>query len=160
MCTGEDIKHKGKEVFRVLFVDEHDACRGQIAKGIGNSLGLERFRFNSAGITPEPVDTKTIDFMAEKGIDISQETSKYLAQILELEDFQIYIGLCEEAEEAFPPPPTKMIAVHWEIGNPSKLRGSEEEMRTAYEKTYEILDSHIRDLIEAIIGKDIEKEEE
>lgn len=159
MCTGEDIKHKGKEVFRVLFVDEHDACRGQMAKGIGNSLGLERFRFNSAGITPQPVDPKTIDFMAEKGIDISQETSKYLAQVLELEDFQIFVGLCEEAEEAFPAPPTKMIAVHWEIENPSKLKSSEEEIRAAYEKTYEILDSHIRDLVEAIVGKDPGKEQ-
>jgi len=160
MCTGEDIKHKGKEVFRVLFVDEHDACRGQMAKGIGSSLGLKRFRFNSAGITPGPVDPKTVDFMAEKGIDISQETSKFLAQILELEDFQIFVGLCAEAEEAFPPPPTKMIDVHWEIENPSKLKGSEEETRAAYEKTYEILDSHIRDLAEAIVGKDTGKEKE
>jgi phosphate transport system protein len=160
MYTGEDIRHKGKEVFRVLFVDEHDACRGQIAKGIGNSLGLERFRFNSAGITPEPVDQQTVYFMAEKGIDISKETSKYLAQVLELEDFQIFVGLCEEAEEAFPPPPTKMIDVHWEIENPSKLEGSEDEIRDAYEKTYEILDSHIRDLVEAIVVKDNRKEKE
>lgn len=154
MCTGEDMKHKGKEVFRVLFVDEHDACRGQIAKGIGNALHLDRFSFYSAGITPEAVDSRTIQFMAEKGVDISKEKSKYLSQVLDLENYQIYVGLCKEAEEAFPPPPTKMIDVHWEIENPSKLKGSEEEIRAAYEKTYSILDSHIRDLVEAVIGKD------
>jgi phosphate transport system protein len=158
MCTGEDVKHKGKEVFRVLFVDEHDACRGQMAKGIGNSLGLDRFKFHSAGISAQPVALKTVDFMAEKGIDISKETSKYLNQVLDLQDYQIYVGLCEEAEKAFPPPPTKMISVHWEIENPSKLEGSEEEIRAAYEKTYKILDSHIRDLVEAILGVDTRKE--
>jgi phosphate transport system protein len=160
MSTGEYIKHKGKEVFRVLFVDEHDACRGQMAKGIANSLGLKKFRFNSAGLSPERVDPKSIDFMAERGIDISQETSKYLNQVLDIEDYQIYIGLCKEAEEAFPPPPTKMIDVHWEIENPSKLQGTEEEIRTAYEKTYRMLDAHIRDLVEAIIGKDNQKEDD
>ncbi len=160
MCTGEDIKHKGKEVFQVLFVDEHDACRGQMAKGIANALGLKRFRFHSAGISPQPVDPKTIGFLAEKGIDISGETSKYLQQVLDVRNYQIYVGLCEEAEEAFPPPPTKMISVHWEIENPSKLEGSEEEVRAAYERTYGILESHIRDLAEAVLGKDIEKDTE
>ena len=159
LCTGEDIKHKGKEIFRVLFVDEHDACRGQMAKGIGNALGLEKFRFHSAGISPQPVDSKTVEFMAERGIDISQETSKFLNQVLDLRNYQIYVGLCKEAEETFPPPPTKMISVHWEIENPSKLKGSDEEIRAAYEKTHKILDSHIRDLVEAIVVNNHGKEE-
>ena len=98
--------------------------------------------------------------MREKGIDVSQETSKYLNQVLDLENYQIYVGLCVEAEEAFPPPPTKMIDIHWDIENPSKLEGSEEEIRAAYEKTYSILDSHIRDLVEAIIGKEDKKEDD
>jgi phosphate transport system protein len=159
MCTGENVKHKGKEAFRVLFVDEHDACRGQMAKGIGRSLGLERFRFESAGISPKPLDARTVSFMAEKGIDISQNRTRYLNQVVDLKDFHIFVGLCKEAEEAFPPPPTKMIDVHWEIDNPSKLKGTEEEIRAAYEKTYKVLNSHIQDLVEAVIGKQIEKEE-
>ena len=96
--------------------------------------------------------------MAQKGIDISQATSKYLNQVLDVEDYKIFVGLCKAAEEAFPPPPTKMIDVHWEIDNPSKLQGSEEEIRAAYERTYENLASHIRDLVEAVVGKDIREE--
>jgi len=156
MCTGEDIKHKGKEIFRVLFVDERDACRGQMAKSIGDSIGHERFKFFSAGVDPHPLDPRTVEFMAEKGIDISQQTSKYLNQILELEDCQIFVSLCKEAEEAFPPPPTKMISINWEIEDPSRVTGSEEEIRAAYEHTYRILDAHIRDLVEAICGNDQE----
>jgi len=158
MCTGETIKHKDKDAFRVLFVDEHDACRGQMAQGIGRSLGLERFRFESARISPKPLDPRAVRIMAEKGIDISQARTRYLNQIVNLKDYHIFVGLCKEAEEAFPPPPTKMIDVHWEIENPSKLKGTEEEIRAAYEKTYEVLESHIKDLIEAVVGKNIGKE--
>jgi arsenate reductase len=155
MCTGEDIKHKGKEIFRVLFVDEHDACRGQMAKAIGDSLGLARFRFSSAGISPRPVDPQAVHFLAEKGIDISHQTSKYLNQVLDLEDYQIFVSLCKEAEEAFPPPPTKMISIHWEIEDPSRQKGSEGKIQARYQKTYEILTSHIRDLVEAVLGNNI-----
>ncbi|MGD8774531.1 MAG: phosphate signaling complex protein PhoU [Syntrophobacterales bacterium] len=159
MCTGEDIKHKGKEVFRVLFVDERDACRGQMAKGIGNSLGFERFRFYSAGIAPQPINPYAVEFMAEKGIDISKQPSKYVDQILDLEDYQIFVSLCREAEEYFPPPQSKMISIDWEIGDPSQIEGSEEDIRAAFEKTYNILDSNIRDLVEAILGNEFLKEE-
>ena len=159
MCTGEDIKHKGKEVFRVLFVDERDACRGQMAKAIGNSLGLDRFRFYSAGVAPQPLDPKTVEFMADKGIDISKQTSKFLDQILDLENYQIFVSLCKEAEKAFPPPQSKMISIDWEIGDPSKTEGSEKDIRAAFEKTYSILDSNIRDLAEAILGDEFLKEE-
>jgi len=160
MCTGEGIKHKGKEVFRVLFVDERDACRGQMAKGIGNSLGLERFKFYSAGITPRALDPRTIELMAAKGIDISHQTSKYLNQILDLENYQIFVSLCKEAGDAFPPPPSKMISIHWEIEDPSRLKGSEEEIQAAYEKTFQTLELNIKDLVEAIIGNDVKKKEE
>jgi phosphate transport system protein len=159
MCTGEDIKHKGKEVFRVLFVDERDACRGQMAKGIGNSLGLERFQFYSAGIAPQAIDPKTVEFMAEKGIDISDQTSKFLDQILDLENYQIFVSLCKTAEDAFPPPQSKMISIDWRIEDPSRLDGSDQDIRAAFEKTYNILESNIRDLAEAILGNEFLKED-
>jgi phosphate transport system protein len=158
MCTGQDIKHRGEEISRVLFVDEYDACRGPMAKGIGNSLGLDRFKFYSAGISPRPTDKKTVQFMANKGIDISGHTPKYLTQVIDLENYQIFVSICREAADAFPPPPTKMISIHWEIEDPSRLKGSDEDIRAAYEKTYSILDSHIRDLVEAILSSSVKEE--
>jgi protein-tyrosine-phosphatase len=65
------------------------------------------------------------------------------------------VSLCKEAEEAFPPPPTKMISIHWEIEDPSRLEGSEVEIQTAYEHIYQVLESQIRDLVEAILENDI-----
>lgn len=154
MCTGEDIKHRGVEQFRILFVDEADACRAQMAVGIGKSLGLQRFLFNSAGISPRPVDPRTIEFMASKGIDISNQTSKYLNQIPDLEAYEVIIALCKEAQVAFPPPPTKTVSIPWHIDDPSRVKGSEDEIRAAYERTYDYLYTHISDLVNAVLGND------
>src|SRR4029453_15183998 len=52
MCTGEYSKHKGSEVFRLLFVDEHNACRSLMAEAIGNALNQSKFMFASAGLDP------------------------------------------------------------------------------------------------------------
>lgn len=159
MCTGEYMKHKGKEVFRLLFVDERDACRGQMAVGIGNSLGIDRFVFSSAGLTPHPLDQSTVRFMASKGIDVSSQTSKYLNQILNFENYQVIVSLCKEAEIAFPRPPTKTVSISWNIEDPSRVKGSEVEIAAAFERCYRYLDTHIRDLVNAIMGSETTKEE-
>src|SRR5687768_6422747 len=49
VSTGEYLKHSGSEVFRVLFVDEHNSCRSQIAEAIGSALRQPKFVFTSAG---------------------------------------------------------------------------------------------------------------
>ncbi len=159
MCTGVDVKHEGKGTFRILFVDEGDSCRGQMAEGIGRSLKLERFQFSSAGIAPRPVDERTVTFMAEKGIDISKQSSKFLHQILNLGSYAVIVSLCKEAEDALPPPPTKTVRLRWHIEDPSRLKGTEAEIRAAYEKTYQFLETHIRDLVEAVLGDGTKEEE-
>ncbi len=153
MCTGENIKHGGEDIIRVLFVDERDSCRGQMAEGIAKSLGSKRLHFCSAGVSPQPVDPLTIAFMAKKGIDISGQKSRYLNETLNLDSYSVIVSLCEEAEVAFPPPPTKTIGIRWDIRNPSKVKGTEEEKLKAYEKTYKYLEKHIRDLIPALLGE-------
>ena len=154
MATGENIKRQGKEAFRVLFVDNHDACRAQMALGIASKLDSDRFIFNSAGIDPTEIDEKTSDFMAGMGIDISHQKPKFLNQIVNLEHYEVIISLAEEADVAFPPSPTKTVSIKWHIDDPSEGRGKPEEMKRAYERTYQFLDSHIRDLVNAILGED------
>jgi hypothetical protein len=65
MCTGEIAKHPGSEVFQVLFVDEHNACRSVIAEMIGTALKEPDFRFSSAGLVPSPVTDD--QFAASRG---------------------------------------------------------------------------------------------
>ena len=157
MCTGEDLRHEYQQVLRVLFVAEYDACRGQMAVGIGNALEPHRVLFSSAGVASQPLDPKTVQFMVEKGIDISGQTSKYLNQILDLKDYAIIVSLCEEAERALPSLSSRPVRINWEVQDPSKLEGTEEEVQAAYQNTYQFLERHIRELAQAILGDDMEK---
>lgn len=155
MCTGEVLKHKGKEVFRVLFLSKGNSMRSQMAEGIANSLDVDMFVFSSAGITPRLLDARTVSFMSEKGIDISRQTSKSIHQIPNLEHYQVIILLSKEAEEAARPLPAKAIHLQWHTPDPSKVQGTPEETRAAYEKTFQYLDTHIRDFVQAVISDEM-----
>lgn len=160
MCTGEDLRHDYQQILRVLFVAEHDACRGQMAAGIGNTLEPHRILFSSAGVASQPMDPKTVELMAEKGIDISDQKSKYLNQILDLKDYAIIVSLCEEAERALPSLSSRPVRISWEVQDPSRIEGTEKTVHAAYQKTFQFLDTHIREMTQAILGDDIDKEKE
>lgn len=160
MCTGEDLRHDYQRVLRVLCIAEHDACRGQMAVGIGNTFEPHRIHFSSAGVSSQPLDPKTVEFMKEKGIDISGQASKYLSQVLDLKEYAIIVSLCEEAERALPSLPSRPVRISWEVQDPSRIEGTAAEIQSAYEKTFQFLETHLRELTEAILGDDIDKEEE
>jgi phosphate transport system protein len=155
MCTGEYSKHPGSEVFRLLFVDEHNACRSQMAEAIGHALRHPKFIFSSAGLDRQPIDAKTVQFLKEKGIDISRNGSKSVDQIPHLDHYQIIVALAKEAQRVFPPPPTKTVCLDWSVRDPSTLTGDPAAVDAAYEETYQFLHAHIQDLVEAILGDKI-----
>lgn len=155
ICTGEILKHQGLETFRVLFLSKGNSMRSQMAEGIANALGLEQFVFTSAGITPRLVDPRVVQFMREKGVDISMQNSKSIQQVPNLEHYQVIIFLSKEAEEAAGSLPTKSIVLQWLTPDPSKVQGSPEEIQNAYENTYHYLDTHIRDFVQAVISDEM-----
>lgn len=152
LCTGEPAKHPGSEVFRVLFVDEHNSCRSQMAEAIGNSMGLERFHFASAGLEPQPIDQGTVAFMRDKGLDVSRMVPKAINQVPNLDHYHVIVALAREARRAFPQGARKMIFLDWPVTDPSSVAGGETERRAAYESAYQFIQEHIRDLAAAVLG--------
>jgi phosphate transport system protein len=156
MCTGEYLKHTGSDVFRLLFVDEHNSCRSQMAEAIGNALGQPKFIFASAGLDRRPIDPMALSFLRSKGLDISRQTSKAIDQIPHLDHYQIIVALAKAAERVFPPPPTKAVCLDWSLRDPSTVTGSPEEIRLAYQEAFDYLQAHIHDLVEAVLGDSLD----
>lgn len=156
MCTGEYNRHKGAEASRLIFVDQRNSCRSQMAEAISNSLNQPQFIFASAGLEPTSVDPRTISFLKEKGLDVTKQTSKSVDQIPNLDHYQVIVALAPEAKKAFPLPPTKVVCLDWSVDDPSKATGSPAEIQAAYESTYQFLHAHIRDLVEAVLGNKID----
>jgi phosphate transport system protein len=152
MCTGEYVKHSGSEVIRVLFVDEHNSCRSQMAEAIGSSLKQPKFVFTSAGLDPQPIDPRTVAFLSARGLDISHKSSKTVDQVPHFDHYQVMVSLAKEAHRVFPPPPTKAVCLDWSITDPSTVQGSDETIQKAYDETFEFLKAHINDLVEAVLG--------
>jgi len=134
MCTGEYYKHQGTEVVRVLFVDDSNSCRSQMAEAIATSLVQPKLLFASAGLNPKPVDPQTTRFLKDKGIELPRMTSKSIQQVPNLEHYQV------------------IVALDWGVKDPSKVQGSPSEVQAAYEETYRVIHEHITDLSEAILG--------
>ena len=152
ISTGESYKHKGSEVFRILFLDHDNGARSQMAEAIANSLGQSSLVFNSAGIDWKPVDAQTLSFLKEKGLETARPTSKSIQQVPNLEHYQVIVALDPEARKSIPPMPNKVITLEWNVADPSNAKGLPAEVRAAYEETFRHIQEHVEDLAEAILG--------
>lgn len=152
LCTGKYMKHLGTEVFRVLFVDDRNSCASQMAEGIGNALDQPHFVFSSAGMAPEPVDPRAVEFLAKRDVDISGHIAKSVDQIPNFEHYHVIIALSKNARKVFPQAPTKTVGIDWSLEDPSQKQGTEEEIEVVYEAAFNFLKTQINDLVNAMLG--------
>ena len=152
MCTGQYLKHQGSEVFRVLFVDDDNACASQIAEAIGISLEQPKFVFSSAGLERKPIDPGAVQYLQERGIDLSSRTSKTVDQVPLLEHYQVIVALSPDARRVLPPAPTKAVCLDWSAIDSVALPNNTEHATPDYPKLYEFLFDHVRDLVEAVVS--------
>jgi len=151
MVTGEYAKHERGAVLRVLFVDGANAGGSQLAEAIGQSLGDQRFLFSSAGVSPKSLDPGLLEFLAAKGLEIGNAVPRSVAQVPNLEHYQVFIALTAEARAAFPPDTAKTVNLEWLLPDPAA--GERLGTAAAYEETWSYLQSQIRDLVEALLGE-------
>ena len=151
-ATGEYLRHLVREDYRVLFIDQENACLSRIAEAVASTLGARRFGFDSAGITAGAVAPQTIRFLAQKGVDVSHRPSKAILDVPQLDRVQVVVALCKEAEQAFPHSPSKALGLRWLVPDPAAVRGTPEEVQAEYERAYQSLTNHARDLVQAILG--------
>ena len=152
--TGQYLRHLVRQDFRVLFVDQNNGCLSRIAQTVATALGAKRFTFDSAGLVAGVAEPQTIRFLNEKGVDVSHQPSKSVDQVPNLEQVQVIVALCREAEAAFPQKPTKSLGLQWLVPDPSLAHGNPQELSAEYERAFQVLATHTRDLVQAILGDD------
>jgi len=152
MATGETIKHKGSDTFRILFVDETNSCLSQMAEGIGKSLGLSKIVFESAGLKQGTIDKNTAQFMSSKGIDISKQVPRLISQIPDYDNTEVVVTFSRRIQAKIPRTSSKTVKIEWHVLNPSRHR-IKKGTYTDYEKAYSYLNTHIKDLVQAILGE-------
>lgn len=114
-----------------------------MAEGLLRDIAGDRFEVFSAGIEPTRVHPLAIKAMAERGIDISKQTSKSASDLLS-EHFSYIITVCDDAKEKCPTFPGVAVRLHWPFEDPAKATGSEEEQLEVFRKVRD----QIKDRIE------------
>ena len=126
----------------ILFLCTGNSCRSQMAEGFARKMLSKNMEIFSAGLEPKGIHTMAIKVMQEVGIDISQQKSKNISEIL-LDKINIVITLCGDAAERCPIFPGKVKRVHWEIEDPAKAQGSDEKIAIVFRKVRNKIKSYM-----------------
>jgi len=101
----------------------------------------------SAGIETHGLNKNAVAIMKDDGVDISHHTSNNVDKYLEI-DFDIILTVCDHAFENCPYIPSKnSLRLHHNFTDPSKVKGTKEEIKTAFVKTRDEIKKYCSNLI-------------
>jgi arsenate reductase len=112
----------------VLFLCTNNSARSQMAEAFLRSYAGDKYEAYSAGLEPKEIHPLVKRVIAEIGIDFGSQYSKALKDYMGKIHFGYLITVCSIAEERCPTVfPGMGQRLHWDLEDPVKFSGSEEE---------------------------------
>ncbi len=130
----------------ILVLCTGNSCRSQIAEGYLRHFAGEKAEIYSAGIETHGVNPRAISIMKEDGIDISKHTSNNIDEYLDI-DFDFVITVCDNAKEHCPIFPTKAKKFHYNFPDPSKSKGTEEEVLEEFRQVRQMIKDYSKQFV-------------
>lgn len=121
-----------------------------MAEAWTNKLKGDQFEAYSAGVKPRGIDPRTVNAIANIGIDISGQKSKDIDSLGNLV-FDYVVTLCDNAKESCPFFPAKTRVLHKGFDDPPKLAQDANDEEAAMEHYYRMRDE-IRAFVEGLPG--------
>ena len=132
---------------KVLFICTGNSARSQMAEGFLEEYGSEQFAAYSGGLKAEGIHPYTKEVMAEVGIDISNQESKKLKTFLGQMHFGYLITVCKKAANSCPTFPDVSKRLNWELDDPKKFKGTEEEQLTKFREVRDKIKTKVQKFI-------------
>jgi len=151
MATGENTRHSGGDVWRMVFIDDDNSALSQMAEAIGNSLNQPEFVFSSAGLVVGQVDAEVIRFLAKKGIDANRASTHAVEQVPNIEFAQVLVALTRRAKRAFSIAP-KAVCLDWSGVSDSFADAASRPAQERCEDAYNYLEQNISALCSAVLA--------
>jgi len=129
---------------RLLFLCTGNSARSQMAEGWARKLASAGVEVWSAGTHPAGVNPLAVAVMKERGLDISAQRSKSLAEVPAETDY--VITLCAEADAQCPILPARLERLRWHLPDPAKVEGNEEEKLEAFRTARDRIEGLLREL--------------
>ena len=133
---------------KFLFICTHNRCRSILSEAITNHLANGKIIAYSAGSQPAgQVHPLSLKYLEERGVPTEGLKSQ------SWDDFEsikpdVVITVCDSA--AHEPCPVwfgDCVKVHWGLPDPSKLEGNEEEIKNAFFKVMDTIESRIHKVL-------------
>ncbi len=133
---------------KILFLCTGNSCRSQMAEGFSRHLKHETLEAYSAGMEERVLDPRAVDVMAEVGVDISEQRSKLINEVADI-DFDYVITVCDHARESCPLFLGDALLLHVGFEDPPALAADEtsEESRLGH---YRRVRDQIRAFVESL----------
>jgi arsenate reductase len=134
-------------VYRTLFLCTGNSARSILAEAILARLGRGRFEALSAGSHPAGrVHPMAIEVLREHGYETDRLRSKSWDELATAgaPKLDFVFTVCDQAAgESCPVWPGRPVTAHWGVEDPAACSGSPSEQRTAFRRTYVLLERRI-----------------
>ena len=141
---------------RLLFLWTGNSARSQIAEALVEHKSAGTVEARSAGSHPKPLHPNAVRVMAERGIDISDRTTKSLTRFARSR-FDRVITLCDKVREICPEFPGAPSASHWSIGDPASAGDNDTATYPAFQLVADEIDGRVALLLADLRTRPLER---
>jgi len=133
----------------ILYICTHNRCRSILSEAITNHLSDGRIQAFSAGSQPAgEVHPLSLKYLAEHSVSTQGLRSQSWDEFESIQP-DIVITVCDSAAaEQCPVWFGKTIKLHWGLKDPSKVVGSESEVKAAFEACIATITSRVNELLQ------------
>ncbi|SRR5690606_30953124 len=128
---------------KIYFLCTGNSCRSQMAEGFAKKYLGKDWEVRSAGIEAHGMNPKAVKAMAEVGIDISEQKSETI-DLDYLNQADLVVTLCSDADERCPVTPPEVKRVHWGFDDPAKATGTDEEVWQVFRRVRDEIGERIK----------------
>lgn len=134
---------------KILYVCTHNRCRSILSEAITNHMSNGRLKAYSAGSQPVgEVHPLSVRYLNEQGIPTESLKSKSWDEFEALQP-DIVVTVCDSAaSEICPLWFGDTLCIHWRLTDPSKLQGSETEVRNAFYLVMKTIKQRVEKLLD------------
>ncbi len=139
---------------KILYICTHNRCRSILSEAITNHLSNGKITARSAGSAPSgQVHPLSLVYLEEAGVPTTGLRSQSWH---EFEDFapDLVITVCDSAaQEPCPLWFGTSMQLHWNLQDPSKIEGSEEQKAQAFRHCIEQIQQRVNTLLRLMESK-------
>jgi protein-tyrosine-phosphatase/DNA-binding transcriptional ArsR family regulator len=138
---------------RVLFLCTGNSARSQMAEALTEDRSEHAIQARSAGSHPKQLHPNAVRVMAERGIDISGNTTKHFRRYTR-GHFDYVVTLCDKVREVCPEFPGDPTTIHWSMPDPAAEGAIDTETYPAFQQTADELETRIPQLIAQLFSSE------